>query len=244
MDVNGKVALLTGGTRVGAGVAKTLARQGAHLVLTWRRSKDAALAIQRDIRERGGEALLLKADLSNPGAIPPLVRAIERSLGRLDILINMASLYETVPFERSPRTWQKNLDVDLRSAYLLAHAAAPLMKKQGAGRIINFSDWTAVSHRPRYKNLLPYYVAKSGVIGLTEGLALELSPEILVNAVAPGPILAPPGSTAEELKAVRQATPLGRWGGVEEISKTVLFLIETDFVTGECIRVDGGRHLL
>jgi NAD(P)-dependent dehydrogenase (short-subunit alcohol dehydrogenase family) len=91
---------------------------------------------------------------------------------------------------------------------------------------------------------VPYYVAKHGVIGLTEALALELARDrILVNAIAPGPILAPPGTTPEELAAVESATPLGRWGGEEEIVKAVRFLVESDFVTGETIRVDGGRHV-
>ncbi len=118
------------------------------------------------------------------------------------------------------------------------------MKAQGGGRIINFSDWIARSGRPRYPGYLPYYVAKTAVIGLTEALALELAADnILVNAIAPGPILAPPATSDEELRAVEQATPLGRWGGEEEIAKTVLALIESDFITGETIRVDGGRHI-
>jgi NAD(P)-dependent dehydrogenase (short-subunit alcohol dehydrogenase family) len=91
---------------------------------------------------------------------------------------------------------------------------------------------------------LPYYVAKSGVIGLTEALALELAPDnILVNAIAPGPIVAPPGTTDEESKSVEQATPLGRWGGELEIAKAVAALLDSDFITGEIIRVDGGRHV-
>nr|MBA2302856.1 SDR family oxidoreductase [Acidobacteriota bacterium] len=102
----------------------------------------------------------------------------------------------------------------------------------------------AVSGRPRYQGFLPYYVAKHGVIGLTEALALELAgDQILVNAVAPGPILAPPGTSDDESAAVEAATPLGRWGGEEEVVKTVNFLIASDFVTGETIRVDGGRHI-
>ena len=118
------------------------------------------------------------------------------------------------------------------------------MRAAGGGRIINFTDWVARSGRPRYKGYLPYYVAKHGVIGLTEALALELAEDqILVNAVAPGPIMAPPGTTDEEYKAVEAATPLGRWGGEAEIVRAVMFLIETDFVTGETIRVDGGRHV-
>jgi NAD(P)-dependent dehydrogenase (short-subunit alcohol dehydrogenase family) len=118
------------------------------------------------------------------------------------------------------------------------------MKAQGGGRIINFTDWVARSGRPRYKGFLPYYVAKHAVIGLTEALALELAEDhILVNAVAPGPILAPPDTSDEDYRAVEAATPLGRWGGEAEVVAAVLFLLETGFVTGETIRIDGGRHL-
>ena len=109
---------------------------------------------------------------------------------------------------------------------------------------------TGASHPERPDRLravlrgwIPYYVAKSGVVGLAEGLALELAPQILVNAIAPGPILKPKGLSDEAEREVREATPLGRWGGPEEIARTVLFLAETDFITGETIRVDGGRHL-
>ena len=118
------------------------------------------------------------------------------------------------------------------------------MRKQGGGRIINFSDWLSKSGRPRYRGFVPYYVAKAGVIGLTEAIALELaSDNILVNAIAPGPILAPPETNDEEFSAVERATPLGRWGGETEIAKAVLALLEGDFITGETVRVDGGRHL-
>ena len=116
--------------------------------------------------------------------------------------------------------------------------------RQGGGRIVNFSDWVARSGRPRYPGYLPYYVAKAGVIALTEGLALELAADqILVNAIAPGPILAPPGTSAEESSAVERATPLGRWGGEIEIAKVVLAVVDSDFMTGETVRVDGGRHV-
>jgi NAD(P)-dependent dehydrogenase (short-subunit alcohol dehydrogenase family) len=140
--------------------------------------------------------------------------------------------------------WDKQLSVDLGATLRVSRAAVPLLRKAGGGRIINFSDWLAASGRPRYKGYLAYYVAKAGVKALTEALALELAADkILVNAIAPGPILAPPGTSDEEFKAVEKATPLGKWGGAEAIVQAVLSLIETEFVTGETIRVDGGRHL-
>jgi NAD(P)-dependent dehydrogenase (short-subunit alcohol dehydrogenase family) len=157
----------------------------------------------------------------------------------------MASTYVQTPFAQTGRReWSAEIDANATSAFLCARHAAPLMQRAGAGRIVNVSDWLPASGRPRYAGYTPYYVSKAAVKALTETLALELAPAILVNAVAPGPILAPPGLTPEEDARVTAATPLGRWGGAEEIAKAVIFLVESDFVTGECIRVDGGRHLL
>ena len=167
------------------------------------------------------------------------------ALGRLDVLINMASIYRRTPLDDvTLLDWESQMAVDLRSAWLCARAAVPHMRRLQGGRIINFSDWVSRSGRPRYPGFLTYYVAKAGVIALTEGLALELAPDhILVNAVAPGPIVAPEGTTDEELTAVERTTPLGRWGGELEVAKAVIALIDNDFITGETIRVDGGRHV-
>jgi NAD(P)-dependent dehydrogenase (short-subunit alcohol dehydrogenase family) len=161
------------------------------------------------------------------------------------VLINMASLYRNVPFDDlGVHEWDLQLGVDLRGSYLCAKAAVPFMRKAGGGRIINFSDWVAASGRPRYTGYTAYYVAKAGVKALTESLALELAKDqILVNAIAPGPVLAPDDLTPEQSRAVEAATPLGRWGGAGEVAKIVLALIDSDFVTGETIRVDGGRHI-
>ena len=140
--------------------------------------------------------------------------------------------------------WDTDLDVNLRSAFLCAHAALPHMRAGGGGRIVNFADWLARSGRPNYKGFTSYYVAKAGVIALTESLALEgAAHNILVNAIAPGPIVPPPDMSQAEIEEVARATPVGRWGGEAEIARAVVLLCETDFITGETIRVDGGRHL-
>ena len=180
--------------------------------------------------------------MSKAAACEALVAAVVAGFGRLDVLVNMASVYRSVPFDRmTDEDLQASLDVDLKSAFNCARAAAPHMKAAGGGRIVNVSDWLAVSQRPRYKGFVAYYVAKTAVMGLTSALALELAADhILVNAIAPGPILAPPDLPDEELAAVEKATPLGRWGGAEEIAKAVVALVETDFITGETLRVDGG----
>lgn len=246
METFGRVALITGGRRIGAAVAVDLASRGADIAIAYNRSEREARETVARAAASGRKAIALQADLSDPAQCQRLVDQAATQLGRLDILINMASVYRSVPLgETDAAAWDAVIDVDLRASFLCSQAAVPHMRHTGeGGRIINFADWLAVSGRPRYKGFLPYYVAKHGVIGLTEALALELAPEkILVNAVAPGPILAPPGTSAEESAAVEAATPLGRWGGEIEIVKAVAFLLASDFVTGETIRVDGGRHV-
>jgi NAD(P)-dependent dehydrogenase (short-subunit alcohol dehydrogenase family) len=245
MDLTGKVVLLTGVKRVGAVVAESLARGGADIALVHNRSSAESGATVEVVRALGRRAVAIQADLGNPADCQRVVDDTVRELGRLDVLIAMASIYASVPLTAiSVEQWNRQLEVDLRSAFLCAQAAIGPMKTQGGGRVIFFSDWVAASGRPRYPGFVHYYVAKAGVKALAEAMALELAADgILVNAIAPGPILAPPDITAEERQAVAEATPVGRWGGAAEIVKTVKFLIDTDFVTGETIRVDGGRHL-
>jgi NAD(P)-dependent dehydrogenase (short-subunit alcohol dehydrogenase family) len=245
MDLEHRVVLITGPRRIGAEVAKRVAARGADVALSYNQSRNEAEAAAAGIRAMGRRAVSIQADLSKGPGCRQLIDETVRRLGRLDVLVNMASLYVATPFdELDEAAWDRGLAVDLKAAFLCAHAAVPHLRAAGGGRIINVADWLPASGRVRYKGFLPYYVAKSGVIALTEALALELAAdEILVNAVAPGPILAPPDTAAEEVKAVEQATPLGRWGGEAEIVKAVIFLVDTDFVTGEVIRVDGGRHL-
>ena len=244
MVLSDRVALITGGKRIGAAIAIELAARGMHVALSYNRSRSEAEEAAAAIRVAGRRVSILQADLSQAAECKRLVDETVGALGRLDVLINMASIYSPVPFDDlDAAAWDAVVNVDLKAAFLCAHAAVAHLRAAKGGRIINFSDWVAASGRPRYKGFVPYYVAKRGIVGLTEALALELAgDQILVNAVAPGPILAPPGTTAEEIASVERSTPLGRWGGAQEIIKAVLFLLESDFVTGETIRVDGGRH--
>jgi NAD(P)-dependent dehydrogenase (short-subunit alcohol dehydrogenase family) len=245
MTLTNKTVLITGGKRIGAVVALELARRGMDVALSYQRSKDEADATAATVRAANRRAVVLQANLSRGADCATLVDGAAAALGRLDVLINMASVYRSQPLaEIDEARWDEGFAVDLKAAYLCARAAVPHMRAVGGGRIVNFSDWVAASGRPRYTGYLPYFVAKRAIIGLTEALALELAgDQILVNAIAPGPILAPQNTSDDELKNVEAATPLGRWGGESEIATAVVFLLESGFVTGETIRVDGGRHV-
>lgn len=244
MDLHGRVALVTGGKRIGASVAEALAARGADVALCYRRSGAEADQTAEAVRRLGRRVHVVRADLAVPDECRRLVEESAAALGRLDVLVNMASVYTRREYGAiTDADWDEALAVDLRASHVCAQAAALHMRRAGAGRIVNCSDWVAASRRPRYTGYVPYYVAKAGVMALTEVLALELAPDILVNAVAPGPILPPPGTSDDERLAVERATPLGRWGGPGEVARAVVLLVETDFITGETVRVDGGRHV-
>lgn len=245
MDLTNRVALVTGGKRIGAVVAVELARRGTDIGLCYNRSRDEAEKTATEVRQFGRRVFVRQANLTSAAECEAFVNEAAAALGRLDILVNMASIYVSKPFsELTVEEYDENIAVDMRSAFVCSRAAWPHMKRAGGGNIINFSDWLSRSGRPRYTGFLPYYAAKTGVIGLTEALALELAPDrIRVNAIAPGPILAPVETTNEELAAVEKATPLGSWGGELAIAEAVLALLSCDFVTGETVRVDGGRHI-
>lgn len=245
MDLSNKAALITGGKRIGAVVAVELAKHGADIGLCYNRSREEAETTAEAIRALGRRVFVKQANLTKTADCEAFVNEGAAALGRLDILINMASIYVPIAFsELTVEDYDENVAVDMRAAFICSRAAWPHLKRAGGGNIISFSDWLSVSGRPRYTGYLPYYVAKTGIIGLTEALALELAADkIRVNAIAPGPILAPPTTTDEELAAVEKATPLGGWGGEQSIADAVLALLSCDFVTGETVRVDGGRHV-
>jgi len=245
MDLIDRVVIITGGKRIGRIVAQRLADRGADLVLSYRGSKAEADETVTDVEARGRRAIAVAADVSKAADCTALVAAAVTAFGRVDALVNMASVYGSKPLDQlTEADFDRDLAINLKSAFLCAQAAIPVMRRTGGGRIVNFADWLARSGRPAYPGFTSYYVAKAGVIALTESLALELArDQILVNAIAPGPILAPPDMDPKEVAAVANATPVGRWGGEGQIATAVVALLETDFITGETLRVDGGRHL-
>ena len=212
------VAIITGGKRIGRVVARELAQRGVDLVLSYRGSRAEAEATVADVEAAGRRATIIQADVAVPADCAAIVDHAVKTFGKVDILVNMASIYRSKPLEEvTPDYWAADLDVNLRSAFLCAHAAIPHMRTAGGGRIVNFADWLARSGRPHYTGFTSYYVAKAGVVALTEALALEVARDhILVNAIAPGPIVPPPDMSPEEIAEVARATPLGRWGGESE----------------------------
>ena len=243
MRLRGQVALVTGGAqRVGRAIALDLGARGIRVALTYRTSATAATAVVRQLKQRGVRALAVAVDQADVGQIRAGVRTVERTFGRIDLLVNNASNFYPTPLASTTEAqWDDLLDVNLRAPFFFAQAVAPGMRRRRHGTIINIADVAAVNPWPTY---LPYCIAKAGVIALTRGLAKALAPHIRVNAIAPGPILPPPDLSRSEARRALARTLLKRWGGPQEIVAAVRYLAEeTNFVTGHILAVDGGRLL-
>lgn len=246
MLLSGRVVLITGGARMGASLARACADLGADVALSYARSAAAIAQAADGVRKAGRRSQAFEADLSSPEACGSLIDGVVAWGGRLDALIALASIFDRTPLdELTADEWRRQLAVDLDASFHCARAAALAMRRQRSGHIVLSSDWVAASGRPRYTGYVPYYVAKAGVVALTEALALELARDgIQVNAIAPGPILPAAGATPAMQAAVMQATPLGRWGGPESVTRAIMGLLAQDWITGQVVRVDGGRHLV
>ena len=235
--------LITGGAkRVGAAICRRLHAAGANLMLHYRLRRWARLLQAELNRTRADSVALIQADLLEQKTLPSLVDQTVQRFGRLDALVNNASSFYPSPVgEITTAVWDDLMGTNLRAPMFLSQAAAPARKSQGA--IVNIVDIHA--ERP-LKNYVVYSVAKAGLAALTRSLARELAPEVRVNAVAPGPILWPENASFDEVSRQRiiSHTLLKREGEPDDIAKAVHFLLaEATYVTGETIRVDGGRHI-
>jgi len=243
-ELQGKTALVTGAARrIGAAIARRLHWAGANVVLHYRGAEAEAGRLEAELNAaRAASALKVKADLLAPIAPRALLGAALERFGRLDLLINNAStFYPTAVGSIEPGHWEELIGSNLRAALFLAQEAAPQLAKN-CGAIVNIADIHA--ERP-LKGYLVYSVAKAGLVALTRALALELAPEVRVNAIAPGAIAWPEDGQFEprERERIVAATPLARIGSPEEIARAVHFLATAPFVTGQVLAVDGGRSL-
>ena len=240
MILRGRVVLITGGARrIGRALALGLAGRGAAIAFSYRTSAADARRTVRQLETAGADAVAIRADVSRAADVKRLVQAVVRRFGRLDVLINCAANFDRIPFERlMPQDWDRAINTNLKGPFLCALYASPHLKARG-GKIINFADWSGL--RP-YRDYLPYCVSKGGVVTLTKALAKELAPRVLVNAIAPGPILAPEDMSPSQRRRIARRVPLKRWGSPTDLLQAVLFLIEGgDYTTGSILFVDGGQ---
>jgi pteridine reductase len=243
MNLQGKVALVTGaGKRVGQAIALALAERGTALAIHYRSSRAGAEEAAARIIQQRGRAQIFGAELESVDEIERMVASVIVAFGRLDVLVNSASVFYRKPIEElTEHDWDLNLDTNLKAPFFLSKFAGAAMRRQGAGKIINIGDWAGI--RP-YNNYLPYTVSKAGLIGLTRALAKALAPEVQVNCVALGPVMPPEDYSGEEIERLRQATLTKTMGSPADVARAVLFLCEgTDFATGSTLMLDGGRLL-
>jgi pteridine reductase len=243
MDLKGKVALVTGAARrVGRTIATHFAERGTSVAVHYNRSRAEAEAFVAEIERAGGHARAFGANLENVAAIERMMNEVLSTFGRIDVLVNCASVFYRKPIDEiTEHDWDVNLDTNLKAPFFLSKFAGAAMRRQGAGKIVNIGDWAGI--RP-YNNYLPYTVSKSGLIGLTRALAKALAPEVQVNCVALGPVMPPEEYSAEENARLVAGTLVKRLGSPEDVARAVMFFCEgTDFATGSTLLLDGGRLL-
>lgn len=240
METQGRVALVTGGARrVGRAFSLALAEAGCDVVVAYNDSGDEAQQTVADIERAGRRGLAVQGDIAGSDAVRELIRRADAAFGRLDILVNNASVFERkVVAEITEDDWDRVQAINLRAPFLLSQQATPLMRRGGGGLIVNIVDLSALQPWPSYAH---HAVSKAGLLHLTRVLARALAPDIRVNSIAPGTILPPEGTDAEEGSERRV---LDRAGDTEDVTRALLYLVRSDFVTGENLIVDGGRMLL
>jgi pteridine reductase len=240
METAGRIALVTGGARrVGRAFSLALAEAGCDVVVNYNGSADEAAETAADIERLGRRAVTVQADVARTEDVARLVRETEQAFGRLDVLVNNASLFERTPVaDITEQEWDRVLGVNLKGPFFLSQAAAPLLRRDGGGVIVNIVDLSALQPWPSFAH---HAVSKAGLLHLTRVLARALAPDIRVNAIAPGTVL-PPQTTAGEDGSERRV--VSRSGDTDDVARALLYLVQSDFVTGENLVVDGGRMLL
>jgi pteridine reductase len=241
VELDGRVALVTGaGTRVGRVIALALGKAGMRVGVHYAGSEKGARQTADEIIAVGSEAKTLPGDLTDPATAPRLVEHTAKVFGSLDVVINSAAVMLRTPVgEVLVEDWDAMFALNLRAPFFLSQSAARVMGDRG-GAIVNIADLAAFE---TWRGYIPHSITKAGIVQMTRGLAHALAPKIRVNAVAPGAVLLPEGGPEELAEKLIATTPLGRIGTPEDVAQAVLYLLSADYVTGETIIVDGGRHV-
>ena len=246
MDLQGKVALITGGgTGIGRGIALSYAREGAGVVVNYSRSEKEAEATALEIRELGVPGFAIKADVSQDEQARQMVDKVMDECGRLDILVNSAGTTTFVEMSDleglTEEMWDKTLAVNVKGTFFCCRAAAPAMKKHDGGNIINISS---IAGTTGIGSSIAYCASKAGVICLTKSLARVLAPEIQVNSIAPGFVVSRWTADWPEFRQMHEeGTPMKRVAYPKDIAEAALFLVHSDFLTGQILVVDGGKSM-
>lgn len=242
MNLNGKVALVTGGAkRIGKAIVLALAARGCKLVVHYHTAQTEAEATVREVHAAGQEAIALHADITQEAAVDRMIEAAVARFGRIDILVNNAAVFFRTPVDTlTVEEWERVMEVNLTGTFLCAQKIGLRMREWGWGHIINMADVAGL--RP-WADYIPYSVSKACVITFTQGLALELAPQVMVNAIVPGPVLFQDGTPDEVQRREIDKTLVKRAGTPEEVAEVVVFVAESDYSTGSLFHVDGGRSL-
>lgn len=242
MELQGRVALVTGaGRRLGREMARALAGRGMTLAIHHHASNAGANELRQEILDSGGHATCFRADLTDARAARALPQQVLAEFGRLDLLVNSAAVMHRLGFEdTTPEQWDSIQDLNLRAVFFCTQGAAPALRA-AKGKVVNLADLAGLEPWPGFA---AHSVSKAGVVMLTKVLARALAPDVTVNAIAPGAVLVPEDYDMEERERLARATPLRRLGTPADVVSALLYLLEGgDFVTGETLIVDGGRHI-
>jgi pteridine reductase len=241
VNLSGRVALVTGaGRRVGQAIALALGAKGMRVAVHYNGSATGAQQTLNQLESAGATGRTFQANLASPDGPAALINDVAEAYGQLDVLVNSAAVMERTPFgEITADRWDSIMAINLRAPFLVAQAAAPHLRNV-SGAIVNIADLAAFETWPAY---VPHGISKAGVVHMTRSLARVLAPDVRVNRKSPGTVIHPDERDRAADERLRQTTPLGRTGTPEDVSATVIFLLESDYITGETIIVDGGRHV-